>query len=106
MTWTSDQHARLRAYVAGELCPTCLRPPANFEDWKTYKDGEGAHLCWEGFTCDEDPAFDLRAEISAMLDEIKRLRGLLRQVAIGWPSSTSGLSLPASGEDILKEFRP
>jgi hypothetical protein len=31
---------------------------------------EGEHLCW---VCDEDPAFDLRAEVRALLDEVERL---------------------------------
>lgn len=33
------------------ICPKCLRPEANDDDWRDVPEGEGAELCWGTYDC-------------------------------------------------------
>jgi hypothetical protein len=89
-------------------CRVCGRPRANEEDWHTYGEGEGTHLCWDGMDADcverdwpaelerlkaeRDAALDreygtsddadaLRAEVKRLKAEVERIEAALREYA-------------------------
>lgn len=46
--------------MTDDRCHHCDMPIATDDDWQTYKEGEGGHLCWEPRHC-QNPKVDWRA---------------------------------------------
>lgn len=64
-------------------CVNCDKPEATDDDFRTYRGGEGEHLCWAAYGTACDPAdwrsraLEAEGRKSDLLDEVARLRRIL-----------------------------
>ena len=68
--WTMPSLEEIEVAFGPNACEVCRRPAASDDDWKSYEDGEGEHLCWGGPGCQESERFDDKKIIRGLLDVI------------------------------------